>query len=117
MELSAVVDGLRRLKEPCIVNIYSDSAYVVNAVVQDWLTKWQRNGWRNASKEPVKNREIWEMLIVQMRKHECTFIKVAGHSDNEYNNCCDALCNRIMDEYEGKGDGRNFEIVSKIPTV
>lgn len=97
MELSAVVDALSMLKEPCSVELYSDSAYVINAINQKWLENWKRNGWKTAAKEPVKNKEIWEKLIKLMEIHDVKFIKVKGHSDNELNNRCDELANEAMD--------------------
>lgn len=98
MELSAVIDALSMLKEPCSVKIYSDSAYVVNAINQNWIKNWIKNGWRTSSKEPVKNRELWEKLIKLMEMHEVKFIKVKGHADNQYNNRCDELANEAMDQ-------------------
>lgn len=98
MELSAVIDALSLLKEPCSVKIYSDSAYVVNAINQNWIKNWIKNGWRTSSKEPVKNRELWEKLMKLMEIHEVKFIKVKGHADNPYNNRCDELANEAMDE-------------------
>jgi ribonuclease HI len=100
MELSAVIDALSLLKEPCSVKIYSDSAYVVNAINQNWIKNWIKNGWRTSSKEPVKNRELWEKLMKLMEIHEVKFIKVKGHSDNPYNNRCDELANEAMDEID-----------------
>lgn len=91
MELLAVINGLTALKEGCIVKLYSDSAYVVNAVQHDWLFAWFHNGWRTADKKPVKNRELWEILLAQLSRHRVEFVKVKGHADNEYNNRCDAL--------------------------
>lgn len=98
MELSAVIEALSMLKEPCEVMLHSDSAYVVNAINQNWLRGWQRNGWKTSAKEPVKNRELWESLIKLIEYHKVTFIKVKGHSDNEFNNRCDELANEAMDE-------------------
>lgn len=98
MELSAVIEALNFLKEPCEVSIYSDSAYVVNAINQKWIENWQKNGWRTANKESVKNREIWEKLIKLKNYHNITFFKVKGHSDNLLNNRCDELANEAMDE-------------------
>lgn len=98
MELSAVVDALTMLKEPCEVRLYSDSAYVINALNQGWLDNWQRNGWKTSSKEPVKNRQLWEKLIELIKKHKVEFVKVKGHSSNEMNNRCDQLANEAMDE-------------------
>ncbi len=86
MELTAVIEGLKRLKEPCRVKVYSDSAYVVNAFLQDWISGWNKRGWRN-----VKNTELWHELIALTEIHNITFYKVKGHSDNEYNNRCDEL--------------------------
>lgn len=98
MELSAVIEALSMLKEPCEVKLYSDSAYVINAINQNWIKNWQKNGWKTASKEPVKNRELWEKLIDLTNTHKVEFIKVKGHSDNEFNNRCDKLANEAMDE-------------------
>ena len=91
MEITAVIEALKCLKEECEVEIYSDSAYVVNAFNQGWITNWIKNNWRTASKDPVKNKELWQELIALTEKHKVTFIKVKGHSDNEYNNRCDEL--------------------------
>ncbi len=91
MEITAVIEGLKLLKYPCEVEIYSDSAYVVNAFNQNWIANWKKNGWKNSKKEDVKNRELWEKLEELIKPHEVTFIKVKGHSDNEFNNRCDEL--------------------------
>lgn len=99
MELSAVIQALSMLKEPCSVRLYSDSAYVINAINQKWIDNWQRNGWKNSNKEPVKNKELWEKLIEKLKYHKVEFIKVKGHSDNPYNNRCDKLANEAMDEF------------------
>lgn len=98
MELSAVVEALSMLKEPCSVEVFSDSAYVVNAINQKWLQNWQKNGWKTSNKEPVKNRELWEKLIELLNMHQVKFNKVKGHSDNPLNNRCDELANQAMDE-------------------
>lgn len=100
MEITAVIEALSLLKEPCSVELYSDSAYVVNAFNQGWVEKWIRNGWRTANKEEVKNKALWEELIKLTAYHEVKFIKVKGHSDNQYNNRCDKLANEAMDEIE-----------------
>lgn len=91
MEITAVLEALKLLKEECNVEIYSDSAYVVNAFNQGWIYNWKKNNWKTASKDPVKNRELWEELYALVQKHKVKFIKVKGHSDNEYNNRCDYL--------------------------
>ena len=91
MERTAVIEGLKLLKYPCEVDLYSDSAYVVNAFVQGWIYNWAKNNWKTAGKEPVKNKEIWQELYALTKTHKVNFIKVKGHSDNEYNNRCDDL--------------------------
>ena len=96
MELTAVIEGLKLLKFPCKVKLYSDSAYVVNAFNEKWIYGWLKNGWRNASKEPVKNKELWQELYDLTKVHEVEFIKVKGHADNEYNNRCDELARNAI---------------------
>ncbi len=91
MELLAVIMGLKTLKEPCKVKLYSDSQYVVDAFVKDWVSVWKNNGWRTSGKSEVKNRDLWENLLALLSKHDVEFIKVKGHSDNEYNNKCDKI--------------------------
>lgn len=96
MEITAVIEGLKLLKYPCEVEIYSDSAYVVNAFNQHWIDGWKKNGWKNSSKEEVKNRDLWEELDKLTNIHTVTFIKVKGHSDNELNNRCDELARNAI---------------------
>ena len=91
MELMAVIEGLAALKRPCKVDVYSDSAYVVNAFSQNWIEKWIRNGWKNSAKAEVANSDLWMRLIELTNTHNVTFHKVKGHADNEYNNRCDEL--------------------------
>jgi ribonuclease HI len=100
MEMTAAIDALSMLKEPCSVKLHSDSAYVVNAFKQNWISNWRKNGWKTSNKEPVKNKELWEKLIELTEYHRVEFIKVKGHSDNEYNNRCDQLANEAMNEVE-----------------
>lgn len=96
MEITAVIEGLKLLKYPCEVEIYSDSAYVVNAFNQNWLKSWKKNGWKNSNKEEVKNKELWQELDNLTKVHDVTFIKVKGHSDNELNNRCDELARNAI---------------------
>ena len=91
MEITAVIKALEMLKTPCDVDLYSDSAYVVNAFKEDWITKWIMNGFRTANKKPVQNVELWKRLLELTNVHNVTWIKVKGHADNEYNNRCDEL--------------------------
>ena len=91
MELLAVIKGLEALKEKCNVNLYSDSQYVVDAFLQNWIFSWQENGWKTAGKKAVKNPDLWLRLLELYNAHNVNFIKVKGHSDNEYNNRCDKI--------------------------
>lgn len=91
MELMAAIKGLKMLNQACSVTVYSDSAYMVDALTKGWLQKWQLNMWRTSAKEDVKNRDLWDELIGLSSMHIIHWIKVKGHSDNEYNNRCDEL--------------------------
>ena len=96
MELTAVIEALKLLKYPCKVNLYSDSAYVVNAFLQKWIFGWQKNNWKTSDKKDVKNKELWQELIKLTKVHDVTFFKVKGHADNEYNNRCDELARNAI---------------------
>ena len=96
MELTAVVKGLKILKFPCEVELYSDSAYIVNAFNQGWIFNWKKKNWKTADGKEVKNKEIWKELYRLTKIHKVTFIKVKGHSDNEYNNRCDELARNAI---------------------
>ena len=76
MELTAALEALKLLKFPCEVELYSDSAYLVNGFNQGWIYGWQKNNWKNSSKEPVKNKEIWEEIYKMTQKHKVKFIKI-----------------------------------------
>lgn len=91
MELLAVIEGLKALKEKCNVSLYSDSQYVISAINEKWLDKWVATNWRTNSKNGVKNVDLWQALIPLIKKHNVQFIKVKGHADNEYNNRCDKI--------------------------
>ena len=91
MELMAVVESLRVLKEPVRAAVHTDSAYIANAFQQKWIDNWQRKGWMTAGKKPVKNQDLWKALIAQVERHDVTFVKVKGHSDDELNNRVDRL--------------------------
>ena len=91
MELLAVIKGLQALKEPCSVELFSDSQYVTDAFNKGWITAWQKNDWKTSSKKQVKNRDLWEELLRLLSIHLVRFVKVKGHADNEYNNRCDQI--------------------------
>jgi ribonuclease HI len=99
MEVMAVIVGLKKLKYPCIVEIYSDSAYTVNAFNNGWIYSWKKNGWKKADGKAVLNVDLWEELYALTKVHEITFFKVAGHADNPYNNRCDELARGAIKEY------------------
>ena len=91
MELTAVIEGLRALKVRCRVDIFSDSAYTVNAFLQGWVRGWEKGNWKKADGKPVLNSDLWRTLLALTREHDVVFHKVKGHADNELNNRCDEL--------------------------
>lgn len=113
MELTAALEALKALKEPCDVELYSDSAYLVNAFGNNWLENWKFNGWRNKNKDEVKNIDLWKELDYFCNIHVVKWIKVKGHSDNEYNNRCDALATGEIKKHkktESKDPEENNEL-------
>ena len=103
MELTAVIEGLMKLKFPCRVDVYSDSAYTVNGFLQGWVYGWEKMGWKKADKKPALNDDLWKQLLALTREHEVTFHKVKGHADNPLNNRCDELARGAIDELRMKG--------------
>ncbi len=97
MELTAVIEGLKRLKYPCHVDVYSDSAYTVNGFLEGWVYGWEKSGWRKADRKPVLNDDLWRTLLGLTRSHEVVFHKVKGHADNELNNRCDELARAAIE--------------------
>ena len=91
MELMAAITGLRALKEPCSVTLYSDSQYVVNGITKGWAKKWKANGWRRSNKEPALNPELWDELLTLCERHQVTFQWVRGHNGHAENERCDRL--------------------------
>lgn len=91
MEITAMIEGLRALKEGCEVTLYSDSSYCIDAFNLGRIHNWKINGWRTADKKEVKNLDLWKELLSELSRHKVTFVKVKGHADNEYNNRCDKL--------------------------
>lgn len=91
MELQAVIEGLRALREPSAVAIHIDSSYVMDAIVKRWHEGWVKRGWKTAAKQPVKNRELWEALLALVERHTVTWTKVRGHAGVELNERCDEL--------------------------
>jgi len=91
MEVLAAIIGLETLKEPCVVNLYSDSRYLVDAIEKGWVTRWQANGWMRNKTDAAVNVDLWERLLPMLDRHQVRFIWVRGHTDNTENNRCDAL--------------------------
>lgn len=97
MELLGVIRGLEALKHPCQVEVISDSKYVVDAFNQHWVEGWLKRGWKNSKKEPVKNRDLWELLLAAMEPHTVNFSWVKGHAGHPENERCDELATTAAD--------------------
>lgn len=91
MELMAVIEGLSALKEPCQVNLYTDSQYVANSIIKGWAESWQKNGWKKADKKPALNADLWEQLLALLKIHETSITWVKGHAGHPENERCDKL--------------------------
>ncbi len=91
MEMMAIIEALRALKKPCYVEIYSDSALIVNAFTKGWIDNWIKKNWKKADKTPVENQELWQEMLEAMSPHQVSWIKVKGHANNERNNRVDRL--------------------------
>lgn len=91
MEITAALMGLQALKEACEVDLYTDSAYLCDTFSKGWIMSWLKKGWKKADGKPVENRDLWELMLVQTKRHSVNWHKVKGHSDNEFNNRCDEL--------------------------
>ena len=91
MELTAVIEALRILKEPCNVTLTTDSKYVCDAINKEWVYSWKKNGWRKADKKPALNVDLWEQLLELLEMHNVSFVWVRGHNGHPYNERCDTL--------------------------
>ena len=91
MEIMAAIAALEALNEPCEVSLFTDSQYLRHAVEKKWLAGWIKNGWMTASKKPVKNRDLWERLQLQLTRHKVSLEWVRGHSGHTENERCDEL--------------------------
>jgi ribonuclease HI len=97
MELMGAIEGLRALKEKCTVTLYTDSSYVQKGITE-WLAGWKRKGWKTASRQPVKNKDLWQALDEQCQKHDVTWKWVKGHAGIEGNEIADDLANEGIDK-------------------
>lgn len=102
MELSAVIFALQALKEPCAVDLFTDSKYVFDAVDKGWVFQWRANGWRKADKKPALNVDLWETLLPLLERHTVAWHWVKGHAENEKNNRCDQLA---------VAESKNFQVI------
>ena len=102
MELTAVIRGLACLKEPCIVELYSDSKYVIDGLEKGWAASWKKKGWIKSDKKPALNPDLWEQLLELTGKHQMRYHWVKGHAENPKNNRCDELA--VMQWKQIKGE-------------
>lgn len=102
MEVTAVIEALKNLTEPCEVDVYSDSAYTVNAFIKGWVYDWARSNWIKSDNKPLLNADLWQQLYALSKTHKLNFIKVKGHADNEYNNVCDKLATDAIKNYKSQ---------------
>lgn len=99
MELTAAIEGLKALKEPCKVTLTSDSKYLIDAINQGWLDSWKARNWKKADKSPVLNVELWKELDSLLIMHEVEFVWVHGHTGHPYNERCDTLATAFADSF------------------
>jgi len=104
MELTAAIEGLRALNEPCEVVLTTDSTYVKDGITR-WLANWKKNGWKTAAKKAVKNQDLWQELDLQTSRHTVQWQWVKGHSGHPENERADALANQGMDKVKGSANG------------
>ena len=97
MELTAAIEALSVLKEPCEVTLYSDSKYMIDGVTKGWAVSWRKNGWRKGDKSPALNPDLWGKLLDLLEKHKVEMIWVRGHNGHEYNERCDKLATDYAD--------------------
>ncbi len=99
MELMAVIIGLKALRRPCDITIYTDSQYVANGITKGWAEGWKKNGWRKADKKPALNSDLWETLLSELSKHEYRIIWLKGHAGHPENERCDKLAVAASQQY------------------
>ena len=99
MEMTAIISALSALKEPCIVELYSDSRYVLDALGKGWAVRWRRNGWKRSKTEAALNPDLWETLLNLTERHDVRCHWVRGHADNEKNERCDKLAVQARERF------------------
>ena len=103
MELTAVIEALSALKEPCTVELWSDSKYVIDALEKGWARGWKAKGWVKSDKKPALNPDLWEQLLALADRHTLHYHWVKGHAENEFNNRCDELAVAESQKHKGAG--------------
>ena len=101
MELTGVIEALRALREPCAVELYTDSKYVFDAVDKRWVYGWRAKGWIKSDKKPALNVDLWQQLLPLLETHTVRWHWVKGHAENEKNNRCDKLAVAQSQRYKG----------------
>ena len=104
MELMGCIAAMQALKEPCTVSIVSDSKYVVQAIEKGWLMRWKSFGWLSKNKEPIKNRDLWELTLTELHRHDVTCKWIKGHSGHKENERCDRLATSAAKKHPQKTD-------------
>ena len=99
MELTAIIEALRALKEPCEVTLTSDSKYALDALINGWAESWRAKGWRKADKSPALNPDLWEELLSLASRHKIEYVWVKGHAGHEYNERCDKIAQDEAQKY------------------
>ena len=97
MELTAAIEALSALKEPCKVTMTSDSQYLINGITKGWALSWRAKGWKKADKSPALNPDLWQKLLDLLEIHEVEFVWVKGHAGHPYNERCDELATAFAD--------------------
>ena len=99
MELTAAIEALKALKEPCEVTLTSDSKYLVDAITKGWAVSWRAKGWKKADRSPALNADLWEVLLGELERHQVAFVWVKGHDGHPYNERCDRLATAYADSF------------------
>ena len=116
MELTAVIQALSLLKEPCIVDLWSDSKYVIDGLEKGWAKGWKARGWKKADKKPALNPDLWDRLLSLTEVHSIRYHWVKGHAENAYNNRCDELAVAESRKYKYDGPVPPLRTVQKQPS-
>ena len=99
MELTAIIQALSCLKEPCSVTLTTDSKYASDGITKGWARSWQKNGWKKADKKPAQNVDLWEKLLTLLDTHQVKIVWVKGHAGNPVNERCDKLATTAIEQY------------------